>query len=232
MEIKQLIITIITVYIIVSFIEWYIHRYLMHYTDNKVINAINYLFKKVYTIVHGYSQDNSHVQHHTIVKNNGDVDEDDDGMFFDIKNIPLLTVSTSLIYYFISRMFKYNHSKNEYIGIFIVLFIISCVYYKLWNILHPSYHNYHMNNYSFLKDNSIYKYLEKYHMIHHFNKGLEKTNYNIILPGADFLFGTYKGCIDNTDYCKTNKYKSKKDYRICRKQEKDRKLSGIDYCTK
>ena len=102
MEIKQLIITIITVYIILSFIEWYIHRYLMHYTDNKIIDAVNYLFKKVYTIVHGYSQDNSHVQHHTMVKNNGDVDgDDDDGMFFDIKNIPLLTVATSLIYYFI-----------------------------------------------------------------------------------------------------------------------------------
>lgn len=231
MKVKQVFISIITIYIILSFVEWYIHKYLMHYTDNKIINAVNYLFKKGYNLVHGYNQDTSHVKHHNIVRTNGNVNIDDDGMFFDIKNVPLLAAINISIYYFISRIFCYNHSRNEYIGIFIVLFIIAFIYYKLWNILHPSYHNYHMNNMVKLKDNFIYKYLEKYHMIHHFNKGKNKCNFNIILPGADFLFGTYRGCVDNTEYCNENMFKTKKDYKLCLKEKKGIDLpSDIQYC--
>ncbi len=51
-------------------------------------------------------------------------------------------------------------------------------------------------------------------MIHHFNKGEDKCNFNIILPGMDFIFGTYKNCIDNTEFCKITlqKLKKKKNY--------------------
>ncbi len=231
MEKKKLLITIITIYIIVSFLEWYIHRFLMHYTDNKVINFINYFFKKIYHGIHGHSQDNSHVQHHTVVLNNGDVDEDDDGMFFNSKNIPLVTLSCFSIYYLISRIFQYNHSRNEYIIILLVSTIISFLYYKLWNILHPSYHNYHTNNYIFIKNNPIYKYLKNYHMIHHLNKGKDKCNFNIVLPGADFILGTYRGCIDNKEFCEKNDKKTEKEEELCENQKNGTLFEdGLKFC--
>ena len=47
-------------------------------------------------------------------------------------------------------------------------------------------------------------------MIHHYNKGKNKVNYNIILPGVDYLMGTYKSTVDNREFCKKHKYESKK----------------------
>ena len=55
------------------------------------------------------------------------------------------------------------------------------------------------------------------HAIHHLQKG-EKGNFNIILPGADFIFNTYKGkCYDNSNYCKDSN-----DERICGNDKKKR----------
>ena len=80
--------TIIILYIISSFLEWYIHRYLMHKTDNEIINNINYIFQCIYRMIHSnINQDYSHIEHHKVVDNNGNVNIDDDGMFFCKKNI-------------------------------------------------------------------------------------------------------------------------------------------------
>ena len=202
----------------------------MHSTDNKIINVLNYVFKKIYNIVHNMDQDESHIQHHTIVNNNGNVNFQDDGMFFDIKNVPILTISGFIIYYSISKLFRLNHSKNEYKVISFIFLIMSILYYLLWNILHPSYHKYEGYENNSYQNSKIYNYLEKYHMIHHLNKGKEKTNFNIILPGIDFLFGTYKGCVDNTEYCK-GPIQSEKDRKLCENQEKQIPLPfNIEYC--
>ncbi len=37
----KVILIIILLYINVSFVEWYIHKYLMHNTNNKIILSIN-----------------------------------------------------------------------------------------------------------------------------------------------------------------------------------------------
>jgi len=229
----NIIVTIILMYIIISFLEWYIHKYLMHYTDNKLVNIFNYGFKKLYSIIHSFNQDKSHEDHHIIVNNDGYVNMKDDGMFMSINNTPLIGIFGFLIYYLISKALKFKHNKNEYKIIFIIFLIISCIYYLLWNILHPSYHNYNGSKNDLIKNNFIYEYLEKYHMIHHFNKGKDKCNYNIILPGADFLFGTYKGCVDNIDFCKNNISKTEKEIELCEKEINNIKLrTNIDYCNK
>ena len=92
-------ITIILIYIIISFLEWYIHKYLMHYTDNKLINILNYGFKKIYTTIHSFNQNTSHENHHIIVNNNGDVNIEDDGMFMNIYNIPLIGIFGFFIWF-------------------------------------------------------------------------------------------------------------------------------------
>ena len=61
-------------------------------------------------------------------------------------------------------------------------------------------------------------------MIHHYNKGKNKVNYNIILPGVDYLMGTYKSTVDNREFCKKHKYESKKNKELCEFQENNIKL--------
>ena len=91
----------------------------------------------------------------------------------------MTTLFGFFIYYLLSKAINYKHSKDEYTVIFVLWIIISYVYYLLWNILHPTYHKYSgYEDNEFITNNFIYKYLEKYHMIHHFNKGKNKCNYN------------------------------------------------------
>ena len=178
------------------------------------------------------NQDYSHIEHHKVVDNNGDVNIDDDGMFFCKKNIIPASISSFIIYFIISKLFKIAHTNKEYILVFIITLIISICYYLLWNILPPTYHNYTgMEKYNWIKSNFIYKYLEKYHLIHHLNKGKDKCNFNIILPGIDFLFGTYRGCIDNTEFCNNTVDKTEKEKKICEMQSMNiQPRDDIYYC--
>tara|TARA_B110000977_G_scaffold84695_1_gene113100 strand:- start:12270 stop:12857 length:588 start_codon:yes stop_codon:yes gene_type:complete len=94
------------------------------------------------------------------------------------------------------------------------IFAMTCMYSVLWNNMHVDMHGVKgtidyksgiPNSSGLLSRGPVYRYLWKYHAIHHLQKGDTKGNYNIILPGADFLFGTYTGfCYDNIEYCKTN----------------------------
>ena len=59
----------------------------------------------------------------------------------------------------------------------------------------------------------------------------DKCNYNIVLPGMDYIMGTYKNCVDNTEFCKKHKFDSKKNKNLCKKQENNIKLPyNIKYC--
>ena len=73
---------------------------------------------------------------------------------------------------------------------------------------------------------SIFYWYFRNHSYHHLVKGAHKGNYNIILPGGDHILGTYRGCIDNTEYCKTN------EHSICTRQEKEDVLEhGYKFCS-
>ena len=205
------------IYVIVSFLEWYIHRYLMHETTNPIINQINYIFKWVYFKIHGYKQTESHVNHHKIVKNDGVVDEEDDGMLYSAAHIPVTTIVGFAIYYCITNLIGYRHTAKEYMIVLGLFGGVSYGYYLLWNILHPAYHE-HGDPWfrTRLQGNGLYKFLRKYHMIHHMNKGDDKCNFNIILPGFDHLMGTFRWSIDNTEFCKKTLSKTAKEKELCR----------------
>ena len=98
--------------------------------------------------------------------------------------------------------------------------------------VHPLFHKYKSLDDSYISNNYIYNKLKNYHLLHHFNKGNNKCNFNIILPGADMLFNTYKGCVDNSDFCNDNSIeKSTNDLELCDKQINNIELpSGLTYC--
>jgi sterol desaturase/sphingolipid hydroxylase (fatty acid hydroxylase superfamily) len=69
-------------------------------------------------------------------------------------------------------------------------------------------------------------------MIHHLNKGDNKCNFNIILPGADFIMGTYRGCVSNKEYYENNNNLSDNDKKLYLKElNKEQLPYGISYCS-
>ena len=172
--------------------EWYIHKYMLHDENNKITKKFNSFISYIYSKIHGVEQPYSHINRHSVTNNDNKVHSKDDGMLYSGYNIVFTTILGFLIYFVLSKIINHKHEKNEYVLIFISWIFISSSYYFVWNILHPTYHDYrYSKNYEMIKDNSIYKYLEKYHMIRH----LIKVVINVILillPGIDYLFGTYK----------------------------------------
>jgi hypothetical protein len=71
-----------------------------------------------------------------------------------------------------------------------------------WNYIHPTQHlqpALSLKNgldivprCSWIENTFIYGWLWENHVFHHLTKGREMCNYNVTLPGADWLFGTYK----------------------------------------
>ena len=72
----------------------------------------------------------------------------------------------------------------------------------MWNSIHPYVHHKCGRDYTFLslpcnttkdmvKKNPFVKWLVNNHKKHHIYKGDEKGNYNVTIPGADFLYNTY-----------------------------------------
>lgn len=200
----------------------------MHDNDkNFFINFID----KIYFYFYKDDLRKDHINHHKYNNHDGSIDNDLGTIFASSYKffLPLILL---IQYYIITKIF-FNFSNNFYLKILFIFFIIAYIYEKLWNCFHLKFHRWNntYNKYGIIENNFYYKYLEKYHMIHHYNKTNNKFNYNIILPGMDYIMGTYKNCVDNTVFCKKNKNKSKKNYKLCKLQENNIKLPyNIDYC--
>jgi sterol desaturase/sphingolipid hydroxylase (fatty acid hydroxylase superfamily) len=95
----------------------------------------------------------------------------------------------------------------------LIAIVLVGIHNLLWNNWHTRFHDYQKDvtidkglpKLNGFPTGFIYDYLWTYHTIHHSQKG-EKTNFNIIFPLFDHLFGTLgdPSCIDNTDYCRRN----------------------------
>ena len=101
-------------------------------------------------------------------------------------------------------------------------------YACLWNTFHPYFHEIELGydiktgipSIEGLKDkhHPIIVWLFKNHALHHLNKDPKKSNFNIVLPGADFLMGTYKSKVDNRKYCENYNGNEKKILDLCKKE--------------
>ncbi|MBP01738.1 MAG: hypothetical protein CMM25_02855, partial [Rhodospirillaceae bacterium] len=102
---------------------------------------------------------------------------------------------------------------------------IALFYKFMWDWLHYAFHQ--INELDRWKTNPVFYWYFRNHSYHHLVKGKQKGNYNIILPGGDHILGTYRSCIDNTEYCKDN------EHSICTAQEKNEVLThGFQFCNK
>jgi hypothetical protein len=208
---SSLLIFFLFMYVVISFVEWASHYYLMH--GNRIQPLLDALDIK-----------NSHIDHHkeTLLDQTLPDPFIEEGLvfnFLDVENLMLaigVMLSAYLFWRFMPR-FKKQYSFTFISGITLV---ISFLYLYIWSSIHSQYHkryivvnqplvhNPEKTMYSplpfFQSDsNVLYRYLLWYHTLHHLNKG-KKCNYNTECILADFILGTYKSRVDNREYFATH----------------------------
>lgn len=198
---------IIVTYILFSFTEWLLHSKIMHGNPDsfKKIPFIGKLLAKTA---------NGHLKHHIDVNMDMSLHSKElsESLFFGWDTAFQVIAILLIIGVVNKKILKL--SNKTYL---IYILSISLIYCILWNNIHVDMHgikgqisvkNGIPNKPGLLSRGPIYRYLWKYHAIHHLQKGERKGNFNIILPGADYIFGTHNGfCYDNNEYCKNNKDK-------------------------
>lgn len=185
---------ILSIYILSSILENLIHRYVMH----KPLMNVSF-FNDVYK---------NHILHHLAVGSDGKLNKN-------IENYNVLGNEESLclsgweylivfgtVIFIITPLCIILAGEKFYSlnSLFAFTFaLLLCIYAKItWNTIHPYLHkesplkcgNFTITNEKII-NNFYYKWLMNNHLAHHLIKGDKKGNFNITLPGADFLFGTY-----------------------------------------
>jgi len=146
--------------LLMSFIEWSIHKYVMH--------------KELWPLSKEYR--NHTLQHHGRFYQTFNYEEDEVGRQFGLKLSILWNLIAAspilIIMYLICPLFCY-------IFIGVVIF-----HHLTWNVIHDEMHN---ETYGFIKYMPGYKFLEWHHYLHH--RHVNK-NFNIVFPIFDYVMGT------------------------------------------
>ena len=197
-KIFDFVLFVVFLYILISFIEWVVHYYIMHFNE------------PVKPILEYFNRNKSHVNHHKETRLDQSLPDDykEESLVFNFD----LQVSYVLFFIiFLGYLFwRYFPGFKKYPLKYILIFIsiVYIFYLYLWNSFHSHYHKKYVESpiKNFIPDheNFVYKYLLWYHTLHHLNKGECKGNYNIICPLFDFIFGTYKSNVNNIRYFSKN----------------------------
>lgn len=102
-----------------------------------------------------------------------------------------------------------------------VTVVFALLYFWAWNSIHSAYHRKYIHTNRPIPNpkagtqltlwsplpyfvpntgSAVYRFLFKYHTLHHLNKGEGKGNFNIMMPLADVLLGSHTPRVDNTRY--------------------------------
>lgn len=209
-QLSSILLVTLVVYANLTAMEWLVHKYVMHGYDR-----VN--FPVVGSLINHESE--AHWEHHREVKSDLSLDIDDKehkhkGLFFRYK----ATISFTLVLFVILSLqfkalkLKIDHKVTGAIGLFSTI-----TYSFLWNNFHALLHgadniilpgtkgvsNKYQNRVVNWVPQIWFEWMMLNHAQHHAVKGRSKGNYNIILPGFDYVMGTYNNppCFDNTNFC-------------------------------
>ena len=193
----KLILIIVLIYLLSSITEYIVHRFIMHnttlfnfYTNHRLHHSATF---KNMSLNKKYKNYKSLGPEENLCLSGWESGLVFCSVIFIITPISLKIVGEKI------------YSINGLIGF--VFAILLCLYAKItWNTIHPYLHNespskcgkFTINDEKKI-NNNFFKWLMKNHKAHHIYKDNQKGNYNITLPGADFLFGTYKR-VQNPNY--------------------------------
>lgn len=180
---------IMYIYFIGSNLEYIFHRFLMH-NDQMPYGK--------YHVTHHKHTDNDMYLINTDSKEYKDIGVEEN-LIIDMRET--LIIST-FVYFFAYIFYTFFPIKINIYFIILVPLIFIIYSMIMWNSIHPYIHYKCGKDYTFIslpcdftkyiaKNSDFVKWLLDNHKKHHIYKGDEKGNYNITLPGADFLYNTY-----------------------------------------
>lgn len=135
----MIIIYLIICILLMSFIEWFIHRYIMH--NDTISTTIYYNHARLH-----------HREYFKVFNHETDKAGKQLNIKLDIGNALLIGLPIFLFFYYFSPMFCFT---------FICVLII---HHLIWNIIHDEMHNPQYNWRRFIPG---YLFLEQYHWLHH-----------------------------------------------------------------
>ena len=209
-QLGTLLLMTVIVYANLTAMEWFVHKYVMHGYDRVNVPLLGELIQH---------ESDAHWQHHNEVRSDMTLDIDnkqyrEQGLFFQYKTTLFFT---GVLIVLLSAQFKalgVTHSTKQVV---LIAVVATLVYSFLWNNFHArlhgagdifiSPHNGVSNKYQDLVVRYMpmwwFRWMMLNHAQHHAVKGRSKGNYNIILPGFDYVMGTYNvpPCFDNTTFC-------------------------------
>ena len=179
-----------TLYVLFSASEWFVHRYLMH-GDPKHAIARN------------------HLSHHLRTRPDMSLTtREDDGLLFTWpSSLAILVAGLALAFALKLALF----GRVSLWFVFLCVAIFGAYQSSVWNTIHPRVHGVDgrvtmtwregipgwsgwtaaFSRVPVGRDKTLDAWLLENHAKHHAVKGARKGNYNVTLPLADFLFGTY-----------------------------------------
>jgi len=201
----------ILIYVGLTFGEYFVHKYVMHNKDGSIIRRL---------------YGDSHVKHHLDVM--GDMtlkdDHNEKGLYFNIQGMLLMSMCNFMVFYIIRLILDIDLS-NAYI--LMISVSIAGIYGLIWNNLHCVFHKLYgdIDTYNF-----YVRWSYKNHAYHHLQKGDDKGNYNIILPGADQILGAYRTCVNNLTYCTTGQV-TPNNKELCEREKRGEEMEhGLKFC--
>ncbi len=147
-----------------SFVEHYVHRNFMHRKS-----PIHLWFPRVF--------ENHAVNHHRKYFKLFNFEPDEKGRHENIQLQVLPSLPLALLLAGVAACFSWRS------GLMFLAAVL--VHHLIWNLIHQEMHN---PNQRFFAHWGVYKFLARYHLMHHRYPG---KNFNVVVPLADFVFGTY-----------------------------------------
>lgn len=173
----------ISLYLSATIQEWIFHKYLLH---TKTYNLIENMYK-------------NHMLHHSNTMSDYRIKNDNsEYICFDFFSIDGIVQSVVIFYINTGFFYVFFHPNISVTIIHLsVAFMLFCNIF-IWNTIHSHVHGFDASkicspkgisnsNMLLLENNIIINWFIKNHQKHHDNK---ETNFNIVFPGADYLFGT------------------------------------------
>jgi hypothetical protein len=172
----------VTLYILLSFEELFIHKYIMH--DVIKIPFLNDVGER-------------HIKHHIAtnpdfsIKNN------------ETENICFDSTSAFAVYFItVTIMYLLFHKIISSSIILVSVLVFSVIAWIIWNTLHSYIHFFDGNTLcqdtvvgipkEYINEDNFYvKWSLDNHRAHHYFKKEEKGNWNVVFPGADYIMGTH-----------------------------------------
>jgi len=179
-----------------SMTEWFVHRYIMHGDKDKTTFARDHVTHHIHTLPDMKLTSSSEY---------GDSVDKYLGLYFVWRSSFVVFVVGCIECFILSYVTGLDVSPF----FIITIVLIFCVYQSsFWNTIHPDIHEISLNltwceglpgwngwkqlfGLITVNNSSLYEWMKANHRMHHIRKGVNKGNYNVTLPGADFIFGTY-----------------------------------------